>query len=261
MRYEVYLDSVVVLTWIFNIYQLNLVKRLLRCTATQGRIILAAAVGAFVLGGTLLLPFGFLYFRMVCGTLLSGIVMLRLGFRFVPIRNYLKVLIACILCSFVQGGLVVRVGSLFISTGKKTWIFAPTALLVLDYVVRKYMAADRNNLIKIRIPNGNREITFLAILDTGNLLRDPLTGEPVSLISKDAAEQIRTLLTEDTYRVIPYSSVGCRRGILEAYRIPEIIVCTEMEERHCFHSVLAITDKAMDKSMPYQMILHPSMIR
>lgn len=82
-----------------------------------------------------------------------------------------------------------------------------------------------------------RVVNVTALLDTGNQLRDPITGERVLVLSADAAYRLTGLTLEELkkpletmarhpipgLRLIPYRAVGSD-GMLLALRIPEVTI-------------------------------------
>ena len=72
-----------------------------------------------------------------------------------------------------------------------------------------------------------------ALRDTGNSLRDPITGKPVLIVGADIAEKltglspaalrdpVRTMGSLPGLRLIPYRTVG-NTGFLLALRIPSV---------------------------------------
>lgn len=91
------------------------------------------------------------------------------------------------------------------------------------------------SLIPVRIRWGNREVALRALRDTGNLLRDPVTGEGVLVIGPEPAGILTGLTAGDLLdplgtmgkipglRLIPYHCVG-RSGLLLAMRFPQVTV-------------------------------------
>ncbi|MBR3786140.1 MAG: sigma-E processing peptidase SpoIIGA [Firmicutes bacterium] len=64
-------------------------------------------------------------------------------------------------------------------------------------------------------------------IDSGNDLKEPLTGRPVCIVDRQLGEQMLqeasvSNLMETRYTVIPYRSVGVERGILQGFRMDAI---------------------------------------
>lgn len=65
-------------------------------------------------------------------------------------------------------------------------------------------------------------VTHRALIDSGNFLKDPLSGRAVAIISKSAAVKLKNIAAIDfntRYCLIPYNSIGIKNGILEGYRV------------------------------------------
>lgn len=94
-----------------------------------------------------------------------------------------------------------------------------------------------NEYVPLEIVHQGRQIRLIALRDTGNSLRDPITGEQVLIVGGKAArelsglteEQLRTPLETMArqalpgLRLIPYHTVGCG-GMLLAMRIRDVKV-------------------------------------
>lgn len=90
--------------------------------------------------------------------------------------------------------------------------------------------------VPLVIRHGDKTVRLLALRDTGNGLRDPITGEQALVIDAQAARELTGLtsrelrdplktLTGQTVaglRLIPYRSVGQERGMLLAMRFERV---------------------------------------
>lgn len=94
----------------------------------------------------------------------------------------------------------------------------------------------QRRVIPVEITRGNRTLRLRALYDTGNELRDPVTGEGVLVIGSGEALRL-TGLTERQLesplqtmesrplpglRLVPYQSVGAKNGLLLAMRFPDV---------------------------------------
>ena len=77
--------------------------------------------------------------------------------------------------------------------------------MVLVPVFLGRSTAMRNWLVRLRMTQNSKTICFHALIDTGNCLREPLSGLPVLVVE---AGLLRELLPERGYRVISYGSLG-----------------------------------------------------
>ena len=110
--------------------------------------------------------------------------------------------------------------------------------------------------VKVKISLQGRELELSALIDTGNSLYDPVTGKPVSIISKQVS---KNLLRED--RGIRYISLRTLTNT-DSF-LP--LICVEKlwildEHQRCFEHVLfAVANEEFSKNGKYQVILNPNL--
>lgn len=73
---------------------------------------------------------------------------------------------------------------------------------------------------RVKLKTGEKEVMVRGFLDTGNHLRDPVSGKPVSVASEGLWQRMKEggLLAENKFTLIPYETVGAK-GVLEAVRV------------------------------------------
>ena len=88
------------------------------------------------------------------------------------------------------------------------------------------------NLIPVELSYGGKTLTLTALRDTGNTLRDPVTGRQVLIVEADIAGKLTGLTPDDLLdpvttmgvipglRLIPYKTVG-NAGFMLALNIPK----------------------------------------
>ena len=90
--------------------------------------------------------------------------------------------------------------------------------------------------IPITITQGDRTVSVIALKDTGNSLRDPITGEQVLILGPEAAERLLGLSSEQLsnpmetmiantgsgLRLIPYNAVGQPGGMMLGKRFGDV---------------------------------------
>lgn len=223
MRYELYVDSLFLINFVMNLYILMLVNRSAFGTATPGRLLLGAALGA---GGYLLLFLtgGPVFFRLLLGTA-DALGMLLITFPVRGFRAFFRLLEKMLFFSFCMGGgLLFLIRSMGPGRGMLTCVFGILGLggilfLFLERFLRRREAGE--NVCRATLRYGEEEVTVCALIDSGNSLAEPISGSPVSVVD---AEIFRRLLGEGGpgCRAIPYHSIGKRRGILTGCLLPEL---------------------------------------
>lgn len=100
---------------------------------------------------------------------------------------------------------------------------------------RKKEILNRKLIIRI----GEKENILKGYVDTGNHLRDEVTGAPVFIISKEAADKIMFDTSSDEklkrYCAVPFKAAGTKCGIMDGFRADMLTVITE-GETSCYAS-------------------------
>lgn len=220
----VYLDILLILNFFVDFFLLLGTNRLAGYPPKTGKAALAAALGA-AYGAVCLIPgFSFLgsfLWRTVC-LMLMGII--AFGFTKSAVRRC----VLFYLLSMALGGV-----ALGIEGGN-----AVTLIAAAGGVGALCFFGFRGKLGKTFLPvelrYGEKILTLTALRDTGNSLRDPLTGQSVLIISPEAAEKL-TGLTPAQLRdpagsitalpgmcLVPYRAVGKQGGVLLALRLKNV---------------------------------------
>lgn len=221
----VYLDLVMVLNFLVDLLLLLGTNRLSGFPMEPGRCAGAALLGSIYSGACLLPGFQFL------GSLLWRLVSLgAMGIiAFGVNKSALQRCGVFAILSMALGGMALCVGSdRFLPL-----LCCGGVLLGLCSLSFRDGLGERE-YIPVTIRNGDRTVSVIALRDTGNTLRDPVTGEQVLVLSAHAAvrltglteHQLRTPLetlaqhTLPGLRLIPYRAVS-GSGMLLGMRFEE----------------------------------------
>ena len=126
----------------------------------------------------------------------------------------------------VRDGVVYWDVSAWLLLGSTTLCYG--MLCLLRRLIRP--AEDKNNCLVIDVTVGSRTKRLHALYDTGNMLFEPISGDPVVVVDRTCAEQLigrdamRRLLNGNWSpddglhgRMVPYQSVGAS-GVMPAFR-------------------------------------------
>lgn len=112
---------------------------------------------------------------------------------------------------------------------------ATVAALFLWFLlsILKARRMEVRRMLETELFLGSSSWKLQGFIDSGNDLRDPLTGQPVCIVDQLLGRQIVAEAegessTETRYRVIPYRAVGTTQGIMEAYRMDRMAVSNGM---------------------------------
>lgn len=138
-------------------------------------------------------------------------------------------------------------------------LIPPVACGLLRALAPLMRRADHARCVTVEIRMGSHRLTLTALIDSGNLLRDPVTGLPVIVISRRAAARL-TLLPPPG-RLIPGMRLISVRTVagttLMAVFRPTAVF---MEERGAWRAVNAIVGLSPDGYEGFQALVPASLI-
>lgn len=148
---------------------------------------------------------------------------------------------------------------------------------IVSYIVIKFALKlikgklTRKELFcQILIRLGEEKIIVTAMLDTGNLLKEPITKTPVIIVEKQSLATIlpkeilenldfildgtnKTELGEyaTRFRVIPFSSLGKQNGMLLGMKMDEVEIITEEGNTTVSNVIIGISNESLTKNGLY----------
>lgn len=226
---RVYLDLAVLLNGIVDFLLLMGTNSLAGFPSDWKRNLLAAALGGLYGGACFLPGFAFLgniFWRVV---FLGLMAMVAFGWN----RGSVKRIGIFVLLSMAMGGIALGFGR-----GRFGTLTLSAIVMWLLCRVAFGGTVGGKEYVPVKIRNRNREVQVLALRDTGNSLRDPVTGEPVLILSGEAASRLTGLTREQIsaplatiadrglpgLRLIPYRAVGQGSGMLLAMRFEDVTI-------------------------------------
>lgn len=246
--YEIYIDQFLVeqiLTGclLFLLASVVCRQKLPGWRLAAASVVYAAAQCAAVLTGQVWIS--------ICGPLISCLILYRAGRRLAGAASLLLV-------SLLFEGTLEAVISIFplrLCSGMTA------AFLILRFALKRYQEYRKYTEYEVDIMLlwDKKELHLRALVDTGNRLTEPLTGQPVSILSQESAG----LLLEEGWEerrgfyMIPYHSIGKDQGWMRGITADKMYINTEAGRIEYEKPVLAISDGAVNRKNRYQVILNP----
>ncbi len=233
----------------------------------MGRILTAALVGAIYTGAVFCVRWTVLTHPLMKLTVAVGMVLISTGGSRRPVRVLgLFFLLSCALA----GGLLLMelTGAGRMSTGHGFPVTLSDGRMLLVCGAGEYLAVSLvsgmkteqgTETVPVLLRCEGRTILVRVLLDSGNLLRDPLTGTPVLILEHRAArglfpsgrapteeelshpaealETVSQRWNPSRVRLVPYQAVGTAKGMLLAVRVDEM----EVDGRHYKNRLAALT--------------------
>ena len=150
---------------------------------------------------------------------------------------------------------------------------------MIAFKIVKYRLRKNDMFCSIEIFFEDKSIKVKAIIDTGNMLKDPITKDPVIVVEKsvlyklipykilDDLDQIlggdsNNELYEDKnieymskFRVIPFSSLGRENGLLLGFKADKVITYIDEEKEELKNIIIGIYNKKLSKKDKYNALL------
>lgn len=137
-----------------------------------------------------------------------------------------------------------------------TAVIAGIVLFILAY--RRLIEPAR--IYEVILTEGEENAVYKALFDTGNLLTDPVSGKPVSVVEETDITKKWLEKYPQKYKIIPYQSVGKAHGVLEGIVVDELIIQREKEQVVKKGAVIAFYKGKLSKDGAFQMILNHSLL-
>lgn len=256
MYYEISIEIVWLSDLLMDFLLLTLLGRILNCTATQGRIFLGSLFGATAECLLLLTPDLHRSIKFLVSYTLISTCMVKIGFQIRSWKEMGKALVFLYGLAFSMGGIFMWVRSIF--PLKHFFLCAGAGYLFLSFLqwILKRNKEKRKNFYTVELVIGGIPIIITGLLDTGNSLKDPYTGKPVSILTNQPVLDTIPL----TYRLIPFHSIGKRNGLLRAITADGMKIFQEGEEWNIKNPVIAVVQDPVSSEGKYELVLNPRLI-
>lgn len=249
---EMYLDLVVILNFLVDLFLILGTNRLSGFAPGTVRAMAGAGVGAAYAAACVIPGWQFLG-RTACRLCALGVMSL------VSFGRGAGALRRGILLSFLSmalGGIALGLGN------GGFWAILLGALGVsIACVVGFYGRAGQQKFAAVTVFHGNRRLRLTALLDTGNTLCDPISGRPVMVIDGAYAGKLLDIspetlsdpatalagLSNRQLRLIPYHAVGRDGGMLLGLRADRV----EMDGKNV-DMIVAFAPQRIGQGKPYQ---------
>ncbi len=267
----IYVDILIIVNIYITYFTLKSTARILHLGYKAERIIAAAVLGGFS-AVTAVIPLSFLPAVLLRFSLTTIITLTAFGFtgiRQLVFRSLINIASATLVCGVVillrecTGNSIFGTagGYAYLDVSALTLVFATTAVYtVLSLFRRATDKPSENEIIKLRICSKGKTVVISAFSDSGNNLRDFVTGKPVIICRKDKICDLIPCTSDELpqgLRLIPFTSVG-GSGIITAFRPDSVTVCrSNGEEKQV--DVLIGTGGGLEKEN-FDAILNPKIL-
>ena len=289
---NIYIDIVLMENLIMNFIILLATGIVLKEKIKVIRFLLASLLGA-IYSVVSYLSILEIYTSMILKIILS-IVMIYIAFNPQTIKNMWKDILLFYLTSFVFGGAafaliyivkpqdILMKNGLFLGTYplKTIVLGAIIAFIVImtAFTVVKSKITKKDMFCEIEIEINKKKINTIAMIDTGNLLKEPITNTPVIVVEhtllydcmpKEILNHLDELLggefenipeeIKEKYisklKFIPFSSLGKQNGMLLGIKADTITIKGIDKEEKKENIIIGIYNKSLTKRGEYRALM------
>lgn len=273
MQVDIYVDVLFVVNLLMNYVLLWFTGVFTRSYYKAWRLLLGGAAGALYAVGIFFVPLAFVYGLLGKVAMSAAMVVIAFGFRY-P-KRLLRILGVFYACTFTLSGIgfalfyfsdvgyrlgaVLSNGVYYVDIPVYTLlsiaVFAYLVLHAAFFFTRRRQS--HGSLIKtLCIVHNGRTAKLRALLDTGNLARDPATGNAVVMAEWDKLRHLfdgKGPEADASFTLIPYDTIA-GGGALMAF-VPDALYLIEGKPVPLEGLSVGIVSRTLDKNKEYHAIL------
>ena len=287
----IYIDVIIVENLIMNYIILYATGTISKVKISYLRIFCSSLIGAIYAITEYTFKLN-IYSNIIIKTILS-VIIIYVAFNPQNIKKMCKQLIIFYVTTFTFGGIatyliyVLKPQNIIIKNGmyvgtyvlKVIFIGAiiGTIILFIAFKQVKNKITKKDMICKIKIKINGKEKTLDAMVDTGNMLKEPITGTPVAvvertslydLLPKEILNNTESILGGDfknipedikreyipKLKIIPFASLGKQNGMLVGIKPEKIEIINEQTEENK-NAIIGIYNKSLTKRGEYKALI------
>ena len=288
----IYIDVVFFENLIMNTIILIATGIILKQKMKWLRILLAGTLGAIYSIMTYISELQ-IYSNIILKIILS-IIITYIAYNPQTVKQLWKTILIFYLTSFVFGGAafsliyivkpqeILMKNGLFLGTYPlKTVILAAIIafiILITAFTIVKSKLNKKDMFCEIKVKLNNKLIETKAMIDTGNLLKEPITNTPVIILEhtllydcmpKEILNNLDKILGGDfeeipqeirqeyisRLKLIPFSSLGKQNGMLVGIKADKLKIIQEEQENNYKNIIIGIYNKSLTKKGEYRALI------
>lgn len=264
MHYRIYLDVFFLINLIMDYVVVSIVSTLLKINCKNTVRLYIRKIAAAVFGS--LWSCIVVIFRLTDG-IWQPVTYFMVCFIMIIILTHSlrpkKILLGWVLMYIITGA----VGGAAYIFGRRNF-FTITAIGILSGPIIKSAAGCieiNMGLSSYRgtavIKNNGKSISIQALCDTGNSLYDPYNGEGINIVEADSVKGLWSGEKNMKFHLVPFESVGCKKGLIKVVRMDEITYISEKKTIKIKGPLCALYDGHFSEGTEYKIILHPAIFK
>lgn len=281
MNLIIYIDMFFFVNLCMNLILLTVLYKVIKVRSNLFRIILAGMVGSLGACIAVIYPNMNVILKFIFLYIILSSVMIRIAFPYNGVRQLMVNVIKLYLLTFFIGGMFNFIYyntslGFFISeilSGERyqnmnirflivssvlVGITIPILIRVIDSVKLRF-----EQIYQVEIFMKDKRLITYGLVDTGNLLRDPISNKPVLIGEYDLIKTILPGELEDyatKLKVIPYHSLGQDKGTLYGVVFDQVNVKKKNQVKSNKDVIIGLYHGNLSAKKEYQVILHKDIL-
>ena len=282
----IYIDIIIVENLIMNYIILYATGLISKSKKSYLRMFWASLIGAIYATLEYVLKVN-IYSNIILKTILS-IIIVYVAFYPQNAKKMCKQLVLFYVTTFTFGGIatyliyVLKPQNIIIKNGMYVGTYVLKVIfigviLAIAFKMAKNKLTKKDMICKVKIKLNGKEETVEAMVDTGNMLKEPITGTPVvvvertslyELLPKEILNNTESILGGDFEKIpeeikneyvpklklIPFASLGKQNGMLVGIKPEKIEVINEQTEEEK-NAIIGIYNKSLTKRGEYKALI------
>lgn len=287
----IYIDVIILENLIMNYIILYTTGIISKTKIKYSRLFFGSLIGAIYAVTEYWLKIS-IYSNIILKFILS-IIIIYVSFYPQNIRNMWKELLLFYLTTFTFGGVatyliyVLKPQNIIIKNGMYVGSYTlkviflgailGTIIIIISFKIAKNKISKKDMFCKAKITLNKKDIYLNAMVDTGNMLKEPISGLPVivveytklyNIIPKEILNNIDSILGGDLkkipgdiqkeyiskLKVIPFASLGKQNGMLMGIKADSVEILEEEINRKK-EAIIGIYNKSLTKRGEYDALI------
>ena len=292
IKITIYLDIIFFENLIMNSIILYATSIILKLKPKFFRILISSAIGSIY--SIILYVTEMKIYSSIISKIILSIIMSYVAFNPQNVKKMWKQLLIFYLTSFVFGGVALyliyflKPQNILIKNGMYVGEYALKVIMlggIVAFIVIKISLKiiktkinSKDMYCKIKVKLNEKIIEAIAMIDTGNLVKEPITNTPVIIVEssllyeilpKEILNNLEDVLSgnldkipeeiQATYmsrmRCKPFKSLGKENGMLLGIKSDEIEVIKDDESKIIKNAIIGIYDKSLTKRGEYRALV------
>lgn len=292
IKITIYVDVIFLENLIMNSIILYATAIILKIKPKTVRVIISSTIGSIY--SIILYVTNMKIYTSIISKIILSAIMVYVAFNPQNVKKMWKQLLIFYLTSFVFGGVslyliyVIKPQNILMKNGmfagqyvlKVIMLGAIVAFIIIKISLKiiKTKFNPKDIYCKIKFKLNGKQVETKAMIDTGNLVKEPITNTPVVIVEssllygvlpKEILNNLENILGGNLeeipeeiqleyiskLRCIPFASLGKQNGMLVGIKVEEMEIESEDEKKKIDNVIIGIYDKSLTKRGEYRALV------